>query len=101
MSSTSVARPLAGGANYAAVKAATEAWTRAVAQGFAKYARDGGRELNAASVIFRVKALEGLEPQLARRFAELWELPASDINDTSIELSDPTAPRLDTRDHHS
>jgi len=87
VSSTAVARPLAGGANYAAVKAATEAWTRAVAQGFAKDARDGGRELNAASVIFRVKALEGLEPELARRFAELWELPASDINDTSIELA--------------
>ncbi|MGN6221190.1 MAG: SDR family NAD(P)-dependent oxidoreductase, partial [Microbacterium sp.] len=42
VSSTAVARPLAGGANYAAVKAATEAWTRAVAQGFAKDARDAG-----------------------------------------------------------
>ena len=35
VSSTAVGRPLAGGANYAAVKAASEAWTRAVAQGFA------------------------------------------------------------------
>ena len=60
VSSTAVARPLAGGANYAAVKAASEAWTRAVAQGFAKEARDAGRPLRAASVIFRVKSLEGL-----------------------------------------
>ena len=42
VSSTAVARPLAGGANYAAVKAASEAWARAVAQGFAKAARDAG-----------------------------------------------------------
>ena len=39
-SSTAVERPLAGGANYAAVKAASEAWARAVAQGFAKAARE-------------------------------------------------------------
>ena len=45
VSSTAVARPLAGGANYAAVKAASEAWTRAVAQGFAKHARDAGADL--------------------------------------------------------
>jgi len=87
VSSTAVVRPLAGGANYAAVKAATEAWARAVAQGFAKDARDAGRELNAASVIFRVKALAGLEAELARRFAALWMTPASETNDTIIELA--------------
>ena len=87
VSSTAVARPLAGGANYAAVKAATEAWTRAVAQGYAKDARDAGRELTAAAVIFRVKALEGLEAELARRFTELWEKPASEINDTIVVLA--------------
>lgn len=94
VSSTAVARPLAGGANYAAVKAATEAWTRAVAQGFAKDARDAGRDLNAASVIFRVKALEGLEAELARRFTGLWDLPASEINDTTIDLT--TTSNLET-----
>src|SRR5690606_37197447 len=59
VSSTAVARPLAGGANYAAVKAATEAWARAVAQGFAKGARDAAAPLAAASVVFRVKSLDG------------------------------------------
>lgn len=89
VSSTTVARPLAGGANYAAVKAATEAWTRAVAQGFAKDARDAGRQLAAAAVIFRAESLAGLEEELARRFAELWMAPASEINDTIIDLSAP------------
>ena len=65
VSSTAVGRPLAGGANYAAVKAASEAWTRAVAQGFAKAAGDAGEPLRAASVVFRAKALdpESLAPR--------------------------------------
>jgi len=87
VSSTAVGRPLAGGANYAAVKAATEAWSRAVAQGFAKDARDAGRELAAASVIFRVKSLAGLEEDLATRFVGLWDAPAQQFNDTMIELT--------------
>lgn len=88
VSSAAVARPLAGGANYAAVKAATEAWTRAVAQGFAKGARDAGAPLAAASVVFRVKALAGLEDELARRFVGLWSTPADEINDTIVELTE-------------
>ncbi len=87
VSSTAVARPLAGGANYAAVKAATEAWTRAVAQGFAKDARDSGKPLAAASVIFRVKTLDGLEPALAQRFADLWLADAAELNDTVLDLT--------------
>ncbi|MBN9177690.1 MAG: SDR family oxidoreductase [Microbacterium sp.] len=86
VSSTAVARPLAGGANYAAVKAAEEAWARAMAQGFAKDARDGARELRAASVVFRVRALAGLEDTLAARFAGLWDAEASAINDAVVEL---------------
>ena len=89
VSSTAVARPLAGGANYAAVKAATEAWARAVAQGFAKGARDSGAPLAAASVIFRVKSLDGLEDALAQRFADLWASEAAEVNDTIVELTDP------------
>ncbi|WP_082541367.1 SDR family NAD(P)-dependent oxidoreductase [Microbacterium sp. Root166] len=89
VSSTAVARPLAGGANYAAVKAATEAWTRAVAQGFAKAARDAGAPLAAASVVFRVKALSGLEDALALRFTDLWQAEAAEVNDTIVELTAP------------
>ena len=52
VSSTTVARPLAGGAGYAAVKAASEAWTRAVAQGYAKATREAGEPLRTAAVVF-------------------------------------------------
>lgn len=87
VSSTAVARPLAGGANYAAVKAASEAWTRAVAQGFAKAARDADADQAGAAVIFRVKALAGLEAVLAASIVGLWALDAADLNDRTIQLA--------------
>ncbi len=102
VSSTAVARPLAGGANYAAVKAASEAWTRAVAQGFAKAARyaaqaeapggaaqakaPGGAAQRAAATIFRVKSLAGEEKALAEAYIGLWNADAADVNDTIIDL---------------
>ena len=84
VSSTAVGRPLAGGANYAAVKAAAEAWTRAVAQGFAKSARDAGEPLRAASVVFRAKALD--PASLAPRVLALWNADAATLNDQIITL---------------
>ncbi|MBO0981633.1 SDR family oxidoreductase [Microbacterium sp. SD291] len=84
VSSTAVARPLAGGANYAAVKAASEAWARAVAQGFAKAARDAEEPLRAASVVFRAKAL-GPE-SLASAVLGLWDADAAELNDRIIDL---------------
>ncbi|KUG52577.1 alcohol dehydrogenase [Kocuria rosea subsp. polaris] len=88
VSSTAVERPLAGGANYAAVKAASEAWTRAVAQGWAKAAREAGEPLRAAAVIFRVKALAGLEDRLAAAYAGLWAAEAPELNDSIIEIQE-------------
>ena len=85
VSSTAVARPLAGGANYAAVKAASEAWTRAVAHGFAKAARDGGVPLRAASVVFRAKALD--PTTLAPALLSLWDTDAAELNDRIIDLA--------------
>lgn len=84
VSSTSVGRPLAGGANYAAVKAASEAWTRAVAQGFAKAARDAGEPLRAASVVFRAKSLD--PDSLVPRVLALWDGDAADLNDQIVTL---------------
>ncbi|MGK3950109.1 SDR family NAD(P)-dependent oxidoreductase [Microbacterium sp. K2] len=84
VSSTAVGRPLAGGANYAAVKAASEAWTRAVAQGFAKAARDAGEPLRAASVVFQAKALD--PESLVPRVLALWDADAADLNDQIITL---------------
>ena len=85
VSSTAVARPLAGGANYAAVKAASEAWARAVAQGFTKAARESGEPLRAASVVYRAKALD--PETLAERIVALWDTDAADLNDRVIDLS--------------
>lgn len=84
VSSTAVGRPLAGGANYAAVKAASEAWARAVAQGFTKGARDAGEPLRAASVVFRAKSLD--PESLVPRVLALWDGDAADLNDQIITL---------------
>lgn len=84
VSSTAVGRPLAGGANYAAIKAASEAWTRAVAQGFAKAARDAGEQLRAASVVFRAKALD--PESLVPRVLALWDGDPADLNDQIVTL---------------
>lgn len=84
VSSTSVARPLAGGANYAAVKAASEAWTRAVAQGYAKAAREADEPLRAAAVVFRAKALD--PDALAARLVGLSDTDAADLNDRVLDL---------------
>lgn len=85
VSSTAVARPLAGGANYAAVKAASEAWTRGVAQGYAKAARDSEEPLRAASVIFRAKALD--PDAVGPAVLALWDADAADLNDRIVDLA--------------
>ncbi|MBT1002069.1 SDR family NAD(P)-dependent oxidoreductase [Paenarthrobacter sp. DKR-5] len=54
VSSTAVTSPTAGGADYAAAKAAAETWVRAVASGFAAAQ---GTDLHSAAVVFAVKAL--------------------------------------------
>lgn len=81
VSSVSVDRPAPGGANYATAKAAAETWTRAVGQGFAKA---GG---TAAAAIFVVRALEGLETELANRVTGLWEQPAASVNNVRVTLA--------------
>ncbi|MBA3021856.1 SDR family NAD(P)-dependent oxidoreductase [Propionicimonas sp.] len=86
ISSPAVVRPLAGGANYAAVKAAGEAWMHAVSQGLAKAARDSGEPLRAAAVVFRVATLAGSESVLASAFVDLWAQEPTDLNDQVIEL---------------
>jgi len=85
VSSTVVERPLAGGANYASMKAACEAWAQAVAQGYAKAARDAGEPLRAASVVFRAKGALDAEA-LAHAVIGLWDADAAELNDTVIAL---------------
>ncbi len=85
VSSTTVESPGWGGANYAASKAAAEAWAESAAAGFAK----GG---TAASVILVVRALGTGDnatsvDTLAARVATLWDEPASDLNGARLRLT--------------
>lgn len=80
VSSTAVESPYAGGANYAAAKAAADAWTRAIAQGFAKEAPD------AAATVFVVKTLAGLEDRLGEEVARLFTSSPAAVNGARIPL---------------
>ncbi|MFF2495410.1 SDR family NAD(P)-dependent oxidoreductase [Agromyces sp. NPDC058064] len=81
VSSTAVERPLAGGANYAAVKAASEAWMQSLAHGLGKEGETG------AAVTFRVTSLAGLEERLATEVVALWSADASELNGRVETLS--------------
>lgn len=80
VSSTAVEKPYAGGANYAAAKAAADAWTRAVAQGLAKQAPQS------AAVVFVVKTLAGLEDRLGEEVVRLWEADPAAVNGARIPV---------------
>lgn len=67
VSTTTLEKPMPGGANYAAAKAAAETWVRAIANGFEKSAQ------SATATVFAVRALDGLEAQLATEVTRLWE----------------------------
>ncbi len=106
VSSTAVASPTAGGASYAAAKAAAEAWTLAVADGFRR-AQSGHKERpteqHSAAVVFVVKALVDATMRAAspeRRFpgytdvgelaaaaVKLFETPAAELNGRRLPLS--------------
>ena len=55
--------------------------------GLREAARDAGTPLSAAAaVVFRVKALEGLEDALAEAIVDLWSRDAASLNDTVVPL---------------
>ncbi|MBT2512153.1 SDR family oxidoreductase [Arthrobacter sp. ISL-30] len=104
VSSTAVAAPKAAGANYAAAKAAAEAWTLAVADGLATQGETTRVELKSAATIFVVRALvdegmRGKNPQrtfagytdveeLAAAAVGLFDRPAEEVNGRRIILAD-------------
>jgi NADP-dependent 3-hydroxy acid dehydrogenase YdfG len=96
VSATAVAKPTAGNASYAAVKASVDAWLQAVADGFT---RDGA---SAAATTVVVKALldDAMREQhpersfpgfthvddLAAILASLLETPAAEANGARIDM---------------
>jgi NADP-dependent 3-hydroxy acid dehydrogenase YdfG len=99
VSSTAVAAPSAAVASYVAAKAAAEAWTMAVADGF----RQEATEVHSAAVVLVVKALvdaamRSRHPErtfpgytdvedLAAAVVGLFEKPAADLNGQRILLT--------------
>ncbi|MGO4229663.1 SDR family NAD(P)-dependent oxidoreductase [Arthrobacter sp. YAF34] len=105
VSSTAVSAPTAAGASYAAAKAAAEAWTLAVADGFRRAQsghKEGPVEQHSAAVIFVVKALVNAAMRanaperhfpgfidvadLAAAAAGLFSSPAGDLNGQRLLL---------------
>ncbi len=101
VSAAAAARPTAGNAAYAAAKAAAEAWTLALADGFRKAAPDGPPP--AAATVLIVKALvhDALRAErpnarfagftdvrdLADAACQLWSRPAEEVNGTRLWLT--------------
>ena len=87
VSSVTLDHPMPGGANYAAAKAAAETWVRAVANGFERSAP------TASATVFAVRALDGLESQLATEVTRLWD---TDVASAPFlrRVLEPTSPTV-------
>ncbi|MFE9096842.1 SDR family NAD(P)-dependent oxidoreductase [Streptomyces sp. NPDC007264] len=102
ISAAGASRPTAGNAAYAAAKAAAEAWTLAMADGFRKTAGEGG--LTSAATVLVVKALvhDAMRAErphaqfagftdvtdLAEAIAGVWEKSASEVNGNRLWLTE-------------
>ncbi|MDH6136124.1 NADP-dependent 3-hydroxy acid dehydrogenase YdfG [Kitasatospora sp. MAA4] len=96
ISASAAHKPTSGGAAYAAAKAATEAWTLAMANSFVKETTQADGVPTAAAVILVIKALLSPEmraekpeakftgytetAELADTLADLWSRPAAELN---------------------
>lgn len=106
VSSTTAAAPTAGAASYAAAKAAAEAWTLAVADGFRREQsghKEHPVEQHSAAAVFVVKALvddamRAAAPErkfpgytdvadLAAALVRLFDTPAGELNGRRLPLS--------------
>ncbi|GAA1069172.1 SDR family oxidoreductase [Kitasatospora nipponensis] len=103
ISASAAHKPTAGGAAYAAAKAATEAWTLAMANSFVKETTAADGTPSAAAVILVIKALLSPEMRaekpeakftgftetadLADHLAGLWDRPAAELNGQHLWLT--------------
>ncbi|MGW4897910.1 SDR family NAD(P)-dependent oxidoreductase [Kitasatospora sp. NPDC004240] len=103
VSASSAHQPTAGGAAYAAAKAASEAWTLSMADSFKKETTAEDGEPTAAAAILVIKALVSPEMRaakpeakfagftdtadLAETLAGLWDRPAADLNGQHLWLT--------------
>ncbi|MGW6917264.1 SDR family NAD(P)-dependent oxidoreductase [Kitasatospora sp. NPDC054939] len=103
VSASSAHKPTAGGAAYAAAKAASEAWTLSMADSFKKETTAEDGEPTAAAAILVIKALVSPEMRaekpeakfagftdtadLADTLAGLWDRPAAELNGQHLWLT--------------
>ncbi|MFD7642812.1 SDR family oxidoreductase [Kitasatospora sp. NPDC059795] len=103
VSAAAAHKPTAGGAAYAAAKAATEAWTLAMANSFVKETTAEDGTPTAAAAILVIKALVSPEMRaekpdakfpgftdtadLATTLAGLWDRPAAELNGQHLWLT--------------
>lgn len=78
VSSTATRRPRANTATYAAIKSATEAWTKAVA--------DELRGTSAAATVIVAKSLANHEADLGERVVQAFAAPSEVVNGQLIDL---------------
>jgi NAD(P)-dependent dehydrogenase (short-subunit alcohol dehydrogenase family) len=102
ISAAGASQPTAGNAAYSAAKAASEAWTLAMADGFRKTAGESG--LTSAATILIVKALvhDAMRAErpnakfagftdvqdLAEAIAGVWDKPAAEVNGNRLWLTE-------------
>ncbi|MCN9240332.1 SDR family oxidoreductase [Streptomyces sp. RY43-2] len=102
ISAAGASQPTAGNAAYSAAKAASEAWTLAMADGFRKTADESG--LTSAATILIVKALvhDAMRAErpnakfagftdvndLAEAIAGVWDKPAAEVNGNRLWLTE-------------
>ena len=102
ISAAGASQPTAGNAAYSAAKAAAEAWTLAMADGFRKAAGESG--LTSAATILIVKALvhDAMRAErpnakfagftdvkdLAEAIAGVWDKPATEVNGNRLWLTE-------------
>lgn len=101
VSAAAAGRPTAGNAAYAAAKAAAEAWTLALADGFRKTGGDDGPRAAAAILVVKALVHEAMRAErphakfagftdvteLAEAIAGVWNRPAQEVNGTRLWLT--------------
>ncbi|WP_055489480.1 SDR family NAD(P)-dependent oxidoreductase [Streptomyces sp. TP-A0356] len=102
ISAAGATKPTAGNAAYSAAKAAAEAWTLAMADGFRKAGGEGGPTSAATVLIVKALVHDAMRAErpnakfagftdvkdLAEAIAGVWEKPAAEVNGNRLWLTE-------------
>lgn len=102
ISAAGASRPTAGNAAYSASKAAAEAWTLAMADGYRKAGGEGGPSSAAAVMVVKALVHDAMRAErpnakfagftdvkdLAEAIAGVWDKPAAEVNGNRLWLTE-------------